>query len=282
LYCKMLLALLPVALLFEILNVVTSMKGARLFDINNHTALGFSIIVVIWGKLASNLWCREEAYLIELWDLKNATDDRSLRLDFDGTLQDSHIDDNLQEMYYSEWKYHLRICISWFVTLAFCALNIVVVISWINVFDGRPTRFTPIGQAVIIQVFTQVFQLMVQAITKKENHKYQKDFYESFLKKTFIFQFVNQYCPWFYIGVKQQFTTHGCTLTGDCVGMLKAQLPMTLMCLVMMRIVLVIVAAVKVKVALWLERRQMVAAGLPPPVYSFVEEQSKYSKFGPT
>jgi len=85
--------------------------------------------------------------------------------------------------------------------------------------------------------------------------------------------------PWFYIGVKQQFTTHGCTVTGDCVGMLKAQLPMTLMCLVMMRIVLVIVAAVKVKAALWWERRQMVAAGLHPPVYSFVEEQSKYSKF---
>ena len=23
-------------------------------------------------------------------------------------LQDSHIDDNLQELYYDEWKYHLR------------------------------------------------------------------------------------------------------------------------------------------------------------------------------
>jgi len=278
-YCKMLLALMPVALLFEILNVATT-TSTKLFEVSNHTALGFSIIVVIWGKLVVNLWCREEEYLIELWDMKNEMDDRSTRIDFNGTFEDSHIDDHLQEMYYPQWKYQLRISTSWLATLAFCALNIVVVVSWINVFDGQPTRFTSIGQAVIIQVFTQVFQAMVQKITVRENHKYQKDFYESFLMKTFIFQFVNQYCPWFYIGVKQQFTTHGCTLTGDCVGMLKAQLPVTLMCLVMMRIVLVIVAAVKVKVALWLERRQMVAAGLPPPVYSFVEEQSKYSKFG--
>jgi len=52
-----------------------------------------------------------------------------------------------------------------------------------------------------------------------------------------------------------------------------------MMCLVLMRIALVILATTKVKFSLWWESRQMVKNGLAPPVYSFAEEQSKYSKF---
>lgn len=66
---------------------------------------------------------------------------------------------------------------------------------------------------------------------------------------------------------------------GDCVGMLRAQLPMSMMCLVVMRIALVLAATVSVKISLWWEGRQIVANGGQWPEYSYAEEQSKYKKF---
>jgi len=276
-YCKLLLALLPVALVFEVINISFTVAGRTEFW-NRGSVMGLSCVVAIWGKFAANMWRREEEYLNHLWDVENV-EDKLIRVDFDGTLMTSTIDKKMQEMYYSEWKYRLRMSISWLITLAFCAVSLVVVLCWINAFDGNPTFSAPIGQAVIVQIFSQVFEVMVERLTIAENHKYQDDFYVSYLRKTFIFQFVNQYSYWFYIAMKQQFTAHGCMFHGDCVGMLKAQLPLSMMCLVMMRIALVLAATAQVKFSLWWEARQIVANGGTWPEYSFAEEQSKYRKF---
>merc|ERR1719362_1018971 len=135
-----------------------------------------------------------------------------------------------------------------------------------------------IVQAVIVQVFTQSWNFMSEALTDAENHKYQEAYYNSYLAKMFIFQFVNQYCALFYIAVKQQFTHLGC-IDGNCVGMIRKQLPPQFLVLGVLRVVQVVVQSLMVEVKLWLEKRQIRMAGGDPPRYCFVEKQSKFGKF---
>jgi hypothetical protein len=208
-YCKMLLALTPVAVIFELANVVF---------LNHISVIGFGLILAVWGKWALNLWDREQEYFIVLWDINQSHKDETERADFDGTLFPSHIDRNEVELYYPKWKYTLRVVISWAITALFCGLNCLTVLIWMDLFEGRLALPAIIVQAVIVQVFTQTFNFMSEALTDAENHKYQEDYYNSYLAKMFIFQFVNQYCAFFYIAVKQQFTTRGCIDGGyrDC------------------------------------------------------------------
>merc|ERR1719162_1326383 len=138
-------------------------------------------------------------------------------------------------------------------------------------------------QAIMVQVFTQIFNWMAEALTLGENHKFQDDFYTSYLKKMFIFQLVNQYSAFFYIAVKQQFTTAGCP-DDDCVALIQQSLPMTLLVLAIMGVVQLVMGTLKVKFALWYEQYQMrsnvrYADNHEDTVYSYVEEQGKYGDF---
>jgi len=130
----------------------------------------------------------------------------------------------------------------------------------------------------MIQVFTQTFNWMAEALTVAENHKYQQDFYNSYLCKMFIFQLVNQYSAFIYIAVKQQFNPKGCP-SNDCVGTLQKQLPMTLAVLVVMQIVEVVLATLQVKFKVWLEDYQLKKAGGTPQERTFVELQSKFGTY---
>merc|ERR1719174_3107042 len=130
----------------------------------------------------------------------------------------------------------------------------------------------------MIQVFTLIYNTMAEALTVAENHKYQEDFYSSYLKKMFIFQLVNQYSAFFYMAVNQQFTEAGCP-NDDCVWLLQKSLPMTLAVLAVLQFVQVIVGTLMVKFNLWLEGYFMEKAGKERPVYGYVEEQAKYGQF---
>lgn len=281
LYCKMLIALVPIAILFESVNAYVVATGSSQFW-NRGSVLGFSLVVAIWAKVTANLWKQEQEYLVTLWDLKDIGQDKSTRPDFEGEWRDSEIDMSQQELYYPKWKANIRSFCSWLVTSIFCIFVLMVVILWIDANDGIMNPFASIVQAILIQIFTQIYNWMAEALTIAENHKYQESYYDSYLKKMFIFQFVNQYSAFFYVAVKQQFTEFGCTDFGhgpDCVAMLKKQIPTTLATLAIMRIVQVVVATLKVKIALWLEAYHMKKDGMDPPVYTYAEEQGKFSDF---
>jgi len=268
--------------LIEVINYVASTTGPTQYW-NRGSLAGFSIIVAIWARVAGNLWRREQDYLIAAWDLAALEKDKSVRPDFAGVMRKSEVDANRDELYYDEWKYALRLGASWLITLVYCFLNFSVVTLWIDNSDGDLNLFASIMLAVIVQVFTVIYNWMAETLTIAENHKYQSHFYDSYLKKMFLSQFVNQYSAFFYIAVKQQFTKNGCVTIGgvpdNCVGMIQQQLPTTLAVLALMRVVQVVVATLKVKLFLWWESRQIEKAGGTKPVYAFVEEQSKFGEF---
>lgn len=268
-HCKLLFALTPVAVAFEFANLVLWKHGS---------VLGFGIILAVWGRWALNSWAREQEYFCTLWDLKDSHKDKSRRADFKGTPQPSDVDGNVQEMYYETWKYTGRMCLSWLLTGVAIAVNFTILLLWMDLWQGRMPIGAIVVQAIIVQSFTIFFNWMAEALTNAENHKYQENFYNSYLSKMFIFQFGNQYSAYFYIAVKQQFTTLRCQ-NDDCVGVMRQQLPPMLMFLAIMRVVQVVLATLKVEYKLWKETQDYIREGGEVPDYCFVERQSKFDKF---
>jgi len=278
-YTKCTLCLLPVALVWVILNFVADMVGKQEFW-HRGSVLGISIVIIIWGKMANNLWKKEEEFFTVLWGVQDVADTRhrSQRPDFHGVLKRDIIDGNNMSLQYPEWKYGLRMLMSWVVTLCFCALVFSCVIMWLDLFSGRMNMAAAIWQAIMIQVFTLIYNWMAEALTLAENHKYEDSFYNSYLQKMFIFQLVNQYSAFFYMAVKQQYTPKGCP-DDDCVGNIQKLLPVTLLILTLVQFVQVFVGTLLVRFNLWYEQYQMKSKGMAAPVYSFVEEQAKYGQF---
>lgn len=282
LYCRLLLALVPAVLCFKLANYLArTFAGSGIWDRGSVT--GLSLCVAIWSKFAVNLWYRQQGYLILNWDLHDSHKDMAVRADFAGELRESTVDSRLEELHYPPWKYKMRMFISWIITLMFCGFVLLCVLIWIDRFNGKPSMVASIVQAIMIQIFTLIYNWMAEALTVGENHKYQELFYDSYLVKQFIFQFINQYSAMLFIATKQQFTETGCMQNAygrpDCVLMINKQLPTTLLVLAVMRVVQVVIATLIVKIKLWWESRTIVMMGKDAPVYSYVEEQSKYKPF---
>jgi len=285
LFAKMLLCLLPVGVLWELMNSVAFESGWW----QGGSQLGFSLAVVIWARLASNVWSREEEFLVILWDLKGNRPDTSRRPEFRGTLATDPYDGNKKSLQYPHWKYALRQIASWIVTLLFCGFNLLCVLCWIHVFGSQMSIAASAVQAIMIKIFTEIFNWMAEELTLAENHKLQQNFYRSYLKKMFIFQLVNQYSAFFYMAIKQPFTSEGCpegedawyTMrnTDGCIHLIHSTLPLTLVILAALEVVQVFAATWLVKILLAFERWQITKKGEVPQVYSYVEEQSKYGPF---
>jgi len=253
LYAKFLLALVPVAMIFCLADVIAEKYGeASLWT--QGTVLGFSLVVAYWGKFVANQWRREEAYLRVLWDLEGIGQDAAVRPDFHGEEVPSPIDKNMKMQEYPIWKFRLRQAASWSITLAFCSCVVTFVLAWKEQFPGNVSLMGSVVLALMIQLFTFTFSNLVEFLTIHENHKLQRHYYESYLRKTFVFEFINQYTAFFYIAIKQQFAPGGCPLNAegqhDCLLALKKQLPSTLLILMAMEIVQVVLANVKVRASL--------------------------------
>jgi len=274
LYAKMLLCLVPVALVWVVLNFAAHMIGKTDFW-HRGSVLGFSLAVVVWSRMVWNCWRQEEEFLNILWDLNHTGRDKSMRPDFIGTLGPDPADQFKDSHAYPAWKSGVRMFFSWLITLVFCTFVFTCLALWMDLFKGRLTIAASIVQAIMVQVFTQTYNIMAEQLTLAENHKYQDTFYNSYLKKMFIFQLVNQYAAFFYMAVKQQFQPGGCP-DDDCVILIQRALPVTLLVLAIIQIVQVYVGTLLVWLSLWWEKRNL---GDQNQIYSFVEEQGKYGAF---
>lgn len=278
-YAKMLLCLSPVGVLWEILNAIAYFVGNNSLW-NRGSVMGFGLAVVIWARLASNSWGREEDFLKILWDLNSVGKDMSRRPEFHGKLEPDPADGNKMHLEYPPWKYTFRTVVSWVITLLFCAFDFLCVVVWLDIYRGKLTIVACGVQAMMVQTFTAIYNWMAEALTLAENHKFQQHFYQSYLKKMFIFQLVNQYSAFFYMAVKQQFTPGGCPGGEDgCVHQIQRTLPMTLSILAALQIAEVFARTLLVKVLLFVEQWQAQSAGESVLVYSYVEQQSKYGRF---
>jgi len=240
--------------------------------------MSFSIIVIVWAKLAVNMWESEEQYLMEAWHCV-IEDGGIVRPQFKGTLQTSLVDSNAKDIVYPAWKARLRMTLSFSVTFLFCAVVSLCIYFWVSITYSSETGgniAASVFLSVQIKIFELIFNVLGQHLNNFENHKYQVSDYTSYLRKQFLFQFVNNYTAFFYLALKQRFTEAGCP-PGGCLLCLRRDLTITLVILTVARIGQVMLSSVQVT---WRLRRE--AAVLQkkhdgePPLRSFTELQSDY------
>merc|ERR1719238_401373 len=108
---------------------------------------------------------QEQEYLIVLWDLKHIDKDRSERPDFAGELKPDPANLTKKTPQYSPRMYAFRQLVSWLITLCFCCFVFCCVVMWLDLFEGKMNIVASIVQAIMIQVFTQTYNWMAEALT---------------------------------------------------------------------------------------------------------------------
>lgn len=266
LYCKALLALAPLGLIYELATWVTDPSPE---DQHNKQLLGFSIIILIWGQVAANLWDREQAFFIQSWNLDRVED--ISRAQFRGTSGPSPVDANLTAKHYPMvWLVFWR-AVSGLATLGLCSMVAIFIWAFRTVIGSQQFLASSLVLTVQIKVFEFLYDSIAQVLTDLENHRHHESHYDSYIWKQFIFQSVNHYLGFFYLTMKQSQTREGCP-DNNCLGMLQKQMSMSFAMLSLCRIAHVAVYTLKVKYRLskWKERCSDA---------SFAEEQSKYNEY---
>lgn len=267
LYCKALLALAPLALVYELATWITDPSPE---DQHNKQLLGFSIIILIWGQVTANLWDREQAYFIQAWNLDNGVDDVG-RPQFRGTSGPSPVDGNLtMKQYPMAWIAFWR-TVSGLATLGLCSMVALFIWAFRTVIGGDRFWASSVVLTVQIKVFEFLYDSIAQVLTELENHRHHESHYDSYLWKQFTFQCVNHYLGFFYLTMKQSRTREGCP-DDNCLGILQKQMSVSFAMLSLCRIMHVAVYTMRVKYRL--SRWKVCCSDA-----TFAEEQSKYNSY---
>jgi len=239
-----------------------------------------TIIVLIWSKIASNLYAREEVFFMRKWGMNADIKNRIIRSEYKGEKKPTDHDSNLQEKQANVLAADAKLAISAFVTFLAVCLVAFAIFLWVAIFDGRMNLLASVCLTIQIKIFEFLFNILAGFLTDWENHKYSDSFYNSYLIKQFLFAFVNSYWAFLYLAIKQRHTDKGCP-AGGCLWVMRKQLTITLVILSVLRIVAVILQTFTVKFKLWMEdralKKELDVEELPKR--SFVEEQAKYADF---
>lgn len=280
LYCKALLGLIPPAILWSSVGLIARHGFGMDADEASRQVLGMTIIVLVWAKIAGNLWNQEQDFFLKVWGLNSDVKDRIIRAEYRGELEPATHDSNLREMHASRVSVTLRSLISGLCTLLYILAVVFALMLWLSVFDGNMNLVAAICLTIKIKIFEFVWNILCPILTEFENLKYADDYYNSFMLKQFSFSFVNNYWAFFFLAIKQKYTATGCP-AGGCLWAVRKQLTITLAILSFCRILQVVLDCFLVKFWLWWEdralKKQLGTEEIPKR--SFVEEQSKYSDF---
>jgi hypothetical protein len=224
------------------------------------------------------MYDREETFFCTLWNISATNSETVVRPEFVGVEEPSTIDSKLTEKVFAKSSKNFRIFISTMVTAFMCALVAAAIFLWMVTFEGKTSTVASILLAVQIKIFGAIFHWVAVKITHYENHKYGDDYYNSFLWKLFIFEFVNNYSAFFFMSCWAKWRTIG---ELDLEG-LRKQLATTMFVICIFSIIGALLAEAMVKFGLWWELREYRKKfNKEPPPRMAVEEQAKYGTIGP-
>lgn len=243
LYSKAILALVPLAVFYELGMLGTS----RAFP-------GYSLMLVMWARIAWNIWQREQDYLIKSWYLDSETEAHRLpRHGFMGTLGPSAIYNNMSELQYPAWKLYIRTALSYTCTGLCCFLAALAFLL--------PRRFAEVNLIMSIMLSLQInasnalFGWIAEKLTEFENHRWESTHYSSFMCKEIAFHFVNDYFPFVWLATQLAFPLLDSNVTTEAVTqglvLLRHELSMTLTVLSIGHIFSLVFAVLSVRLRLW-------------------------------
>eukprot|EP00747_Dinoflagellata_sp_TGD_P154190 gnl/TRDRNA2_/TRDRNA2_177478_c1_seq1.p1 gnl/TRDRNA2_/TRDRNA2_177478_c1~~gnl/TRDRNA2_/TRDRNA2_177478_c1_seq1.p1 ORF type:complete len:794 (+),score=119.13 gnl/TRDRNA2_/TRDRNA2_177478_c1_seq1:35-2416(+) len=269
-YTKCLLALMPVSL-FVLLSVYVARTFLHISWHSWHIA-SFGIVIVIWSRIAYNLWCREQSFYMQSWHMHS--DEQLQRPEFMGKFEPSAVDKNKLRKQYPAYKTSMRHCLTNFVTVVFITLVAACVIIWVDTFNGKMNTVASVCLTIQIKIWEAVWNMLTPTLVDFENHEFQSQYYNSYLWKQVLFQSINFYSAFFYLMLKQDAVS----TTEEKFYELQSQISMTTLCLALCLLAEMAVHAVMVNFKLWYEAHNLKQQGKDVPDMSFVEEQGKYQQ----
>lgn len=281
LYCKMLLPLSVVALLWQggaiTLQIVAGVENAK------RQILGITLVVLVWSRISFNYWDREQEYFMKLFNLDGRGLERPhVRPEFKGRLIPSPSDSYVEELEAPPIETLVKRTVSKSITVMAIIFVAMCINLWFNIFEGRFNLLASVLLAVQIQIFQFLYNHLSLYLNEFENHQFESEFYDSLLWKRFAFGFVNSYWAFFYIAVKQRFTERGCR-AGGCFIDLRNQLRMTLIILTGIQILMTVGQVAYVQLCLKWDQDKVAAnkkRNLAKLRFAFIEVQSHYVDFG--
>jgi len=219
-YCKSIMPLAIFSIVTFLVRRVSWALGLGIF--NDRQVISGSIVILLWGAVANNLWIREKLFFVELWGTEEGSRQKTCRtrltrLEFIGEEGPSVADNSVTDVHFpkSWWlKRAARKLIAFFVTIQLCVCVATYVLTLVEARRGNFSLLDTMMLSGFIKLSELVFTLIAAALTEWENHKHQDSFYNSLAIKSFLFQFVNYYwwfvCLCFYQKLKGFCPEIGC------------------------------------------------------------------------
>jgi anoctamin-10 len=220
-------------------------------DFYDEVSAFYCIGIMIWATLFIEFWKREQAILAIEWGQTDFEQEEAVRPGFKGKLIRSPIDDNPNELYYSNQSRFKRLLISTGISfgLKFIVILIVSIIlthqTRLEEYKAQYNFLIIFGQdfspdlasvliGIQILIFNQIYKKISYYLVEFENWRTQSEFENSMIMKRFTFEFVNAYISMFYIAFFKTYiegcdivTPHGVTpnvIGGDCLSELTNEL----------------------------------------------------------
>ena len=196
----------------------------------------FAAFITIWGSFYLESWKRKEKELAMQWGMIGYEISAQARPEFIGTKTVSPIDGS-PYLYFPKLEFYKRIIQSCTVIIALIAVVIALLgsIFYFQIWAARSKKFMLNGidlssvvasilNAIQIQVMNAVYASVSVQLNDYENHRTDKQYDDSLVAKTFIFQFVNSYVSLFYVAFVKPFIPSFDPCVKDCLSDLSVAL----------------------------------------------------------
>lgn len=236
-YAKMLVWPAVIGLLLFIVDVIRHKRSTDADedgkkDVNDgYYLVFFSVFVVIWSTLFTELWKRKNSIYNTLWG--SVAHDASAaheRPQFVGEIRHDPITDMKQVWYQSVTERRRKITVSLLVVATMILIVIVALggLFYLKFYVDREEisngpHIVSVLNAIQIMILNLIYRGVAIRLNDWENHRTDVEYENYLVTKVFLFQFVNSFASFFYIAFLKT-TVEGECVNKDCMRELENQL----------------------------------------------------------
>jgi hypothetical protein len=167
----------------------------------------FALLIAVWAVLMLEFWKREEKFTALQWGMLGFEETEIDRPEFFGEETKSYIDGSLTT-YYPPKKHQGKVaksfimigCLALIVLGAVISIYVIREILYRTAVGDYSQLIASIMNSIQITIFNVIYSQLADHLTEKENHRTDTSFEDSMIAKLFMFQFVNSYASFFYLG----------------------------------------------------------------------------------
>lgn len=189
----------------------------------------FATFIAMWTTLFLEYWKRKEKMTAMKWGMVGFEEEEQARPEFEGVLSVSAVNGQ-PLLYFPRNEYYFRVSLSVTIisTLILIVIGVVASIFFLRIVLTRLQALTIMDvstgaiiasllNAVQIQVMNAIYGTIAIKLNDYENHRTDTVYEDALIAKTFIFQFVNSFAPFFYIAFVKPYIVDIDPCVGGCM-----------------------------------------------------------------